>query len=146
MFLEWMLKFLDFWLFLMDASSSINKNKNLTMMDRIIAKSLGIFNFLNELAISWRGVVDEYMMIAVRHTIKRIRSKKHQFRPTSLTVNQEYLQIMFPGWMNGWNIIITPPNGSSISNLLKESIYVYVYLNHFAVYMKLTQYCKSTIF
>ena len=27
----------------------------------------------------------------------------------------------------------------------KEWIYVYVYLNHFAVYLKLTQHCKSTI-
>ena len=28
----------------------------------------------------------------------------------------------------------------------KEWIYVYVYLNHFAVHLKLTQECKSTIF
>ena len=27
----------------------------------------------------------------------------------------------------------------------KDRIYVYVYLNHFAVYLKLTQHCKSTI-
>ena len=26
----------------------------------------------------------------------------------------------------------------------KEWTYVYVYLNHFAVYLKLTQHCKST--
>ena len=24
-------------------------------------------------------------------------------------------------------------------------IYIYIYLNHFAVHLKLTQYCKSTI-
>ena len=24
--------------------------------------------------------------------------------------------------------------------------YIYIYLNHFAVHLKLTQYCKSTIF
>ena len=28
----------------------------------------------------------------------------------------------------------------------KEWIYVYVQLNHFAVHLKLTQHCKSTIF
>ena len=28
---------------------------------------------------------------------------------------------------------------------LKKIIYIYIYLNHFAVYLKLTQYCKSTI-
>ena len=28
----------------------------------------------------------------------------------------------------------------------KEWIYVYVYLNHFAVHLKLMEYCKSTIF
>ena len=27
----------------------------------------------------------------------------------------------------------------------KEEIYVYVYLNHFAVYLKLIQLCKSTV-
>ena len=27
----------------------------------------------------------------------------------------------------------------------KEEIYVYVYLNHFAVYLKLIQRCKSTV-
>ena len=27
----------------------------------------------------------------------------------------------------------------------KEWIYVYVELNHFAIHLKLTQYCKSTI-
>ena len=27
----------------------------------------------------------------------------------------------------------------------KDRIYVYVYLNHFAVYLKLTQHCKSTM-
>ena len=28
---------------------------------------------------------------------------------------------MFPGWINGWNIMIAPPNGSNINNLLAES-------------------------
>ena len=27
----------------------------------------------------------------------------------------------------------------------KEEIYVYVYLNHFDVYLKLIQFCKSTV-
>ena len=27
----------------------------------------------------------------------------------------------------------------------KEEIYVYVYLNHFSVYLKLIQLCKSTV-
>ena len=30
---------------------------------------------------------------------------------------------MFPGWINGWNIMTAPPKGSSINNLLKESKY-----------------------
>ena len=30
-------------------------------------------------------------------------------------------------------------------NLKKKKIYIYVYLNHFAVHLKLTQHCKSTI-
>ena len=59
------------------------------MIDRIIAKSLGIFNFLKELAISCRGVVDEYMMIAVKQTINRTNNKIPQFNPTSVICSQE---------------------------------------------------------
>ena len=28
---------------------------------------------------------------------------------------------------------------------LKKNLYIYIYLNHFAVHLKLTQRCKSTI-
>ena len=28
---------------------------------------------------------------------------------------------------------------------LKKNIYIYIYLKHFAVHLKLTQYCKSTV-
>ena len=33
-----------------------------------------------------------------------------------------------------------------MENNLKKNIYIYIYLNHFAVLLKLTQHCKLTIF
>lgn len=62
-------------------------------------------------------------MIAVSDTIKRTNKRTAQFSPKSVMCNQEWLQIIFPGWMNGWNMIIAPPNGSNINNRLNESIY-----------------------
>ena len=32
-----------------------------------------------------------------------------------------------------------------MKNNIKNNIYVYIQLNHFAVYQELTQHCKSTI-
>ena len=33
-----------------------------------------------------------------------------------------------------------------MENFFKKNIYIYIYLNHFAIQLKLTQYCTSTIF
>ena len=126
-----MWKFLDFWDFLICASSSINMNRNLIVILSIIAKLCGIFSFLKDSTISCIGLVDESITIEVKHTISLVKSIAAQFSPVSVMLIQliPLAHIIFPVCMNGWNIIIAPPNGNNRVSLanddLKDNVAIY---------------------
>ena len=57
-------------------------------------------------------------------------------------------KLLYREWMN--NKVLLYSTGNNIQYLVitcngKESEKEYIYLNHFAVHLKLTQHCKSTI-
>ncbi len=84
----------------------------------------GIPSFLNDSTISCIGDVDESITTEVKHTIKRDSNITAQFSPVSVIFIQliPLAHIIFPECMNGWNIIIAPPNGNSSANLENEDL------------------------
>ena len=71
----------------MSLNSSTKINRNLTMIVKIIARSLGIPSFLNDCTTSCIGEVDERITIAVKQTSNLANKRTVQFKPVSVINN-----------------------------------------------------------